>query len=67
VARDSGIDTIARVDSVGPLEGHGIADRAAEGKVKKGKLMQVGTDVDLTETAYSPNRKSGTASGTGEY
>jgi hypothetical protein len=67
VARDSGIDTIARVDSVGPLEGHGIADRAAEGKVKKGKFTQIGTDVDLTETAYSPNRKSGTSSGTGEY
>lgn len=66
MARES-IDTIARVDSNGPLEGHGIADRNAEGKVKKGKFTQVGTDVPLSETAYSPNRKTGTSSGTGEY
>lgn len=65
MAKDS-IDMIARVDSNGPLEGHGISDRSAEGKVKKGKFMQVGTDVPLMETAYSPNRKSGTFSGTGE-
>ena len=66
MAKES-IDTVARVDTVGPLEGHGIAERSAEGKVKKGKFTQVGTDVDLSETAYSPNRKSGTSSGTGEY
>lgn len=66
MAKDGGIDLIARVDPTGPLEGHGITDRSSEGKVKKGRFMQVGTDVDLTETAYSPNRKSGTSSGTGE-
>lgn len=66
MAKDS-IDTVVRIDTSGALEGHGIAERNMEGKVKKGKFMQVGTDVDLTETAYSPNRKSGSASGTGEY
>lgn len=66
MAKES-IDTIVRTDTVGALEGHGIAERTAESKVKKGKFTQVGTDVNLTETAYSPNRKSGTSSGTGEY
>jgi len=46
-------------------EGHG--DTAQSGQhVKKGTYLQIGSAVDLSQTATSPNRKSGTSSG-GEY
>lgn len=46
-------------------EGHG--DTAQSGlSVKKGTFLQVGSAVELSQSAISPNRKSGTSSG-GEY
>lgn len=61
MAKSGGIDTIARVDDAGPLEGHGRACNI--NAVKKGTFMQVGECVELSETPYSPNKKTGTASG----
>ncbi len=62
MAKES-IETIARVDSIGPLEGHGIGYRDAEMPVKKGKFTQVGESIGLSTTPYSPNRKTGSSSG----
>lgn len=62
MAKES-IDSVVRVDPTGNLEGHGTGPKSAEGKVRKGGFMQVGESVDLSETPYSPNRKTGTFSG----
>lgn len=42
-------------------EGHGESSKAP--MVKKGTYMQVGTVVDISTKAISPNTKSGTSSG----
>ena len=58
--------TSARIDSQGPREGHGDSTQHSL-NLKKGKFSQVGSAVDMSDTAYSPNRKTGTASGTNEH
>lgn len=55
-----------RIDPQGIREGHG--DTAQNNlNLKKGTFYQIGTAVDMSDTAYSPNRKTGTASGTNEH
>jgi hypothetical protein len=60
-----GLDKGARIDEQGVREGHGSPSQHNL-KVKKGTFIQVGTGIELPTNAYSPNKKTGTASGTGE-
>jgi hypothetical protein len=45
----------------GTREGHGENSKAPS--VRKGTYMQVGTTVELSTKAISPNQKSGSSSG----
>lgn len=45
-------------------EGHGGED--AHPRFRKGELTVVGTACALNQTPYSPNRKDGSPSGTGQ-
>jgi hypothetical protein len=55
-----------RIEPQGIREGHG--DTAQHNlSARKGTFYQIGTAVDQSETPFSPNRKTGTASGTSEH
>ena len=58
----------ARIDPQGVREGHGDDTQHAL-KVKKGTFIQVGSSIPsmLPPNTFSANKKSGTASGTGEH
>lgn len=54
--------TNIRVDPEGGREGHG-GNGGNTGAIRKGTFYPVGTFADMSDTAISPNRKTGSSSG----